>query len=190
MTSHPLTPLLILAVMAGTLIAPPVHAAACDPAVQPAATGALATWERRTGIALAASVRADVLKEFCQSAQELIAEKKAEPAAIAAVAQKALDEHLDREVDPVRPARSIGAVLRAEFKAAGFSRPQARRRVLVSMAYTKDVDALLAGDDAYPKAKALLLPTGAVTLKALHKTKVVCTQSLDLKVGVDAVFSC
>jgi hypothetical protein len=162
----------------------------CAPQAFPQVAQGIAAWEVRTGAIVMGAVKREVLDEFCKAAQEVIDEKKADKGAIDGAAQQIVSEYLDREADSKRTGRSIGAIMRTEFKAAGFSRPQVKRRVRVSFKYTRDVDEIKAGSETFPKATALLLPAGTILIQALLNTAVVCSKQLDLKPGVDAEFGC
>jgi hypothetical protein len=162
----------------------------CEVGAYPQALEAVHAWQARSGYGLAQAAVADVRLAFCVAAEDLLREKKADKAAIDAAAGKAVAEYLDRVADPAAQSRSLGSILKSAFGVSGFSRPQIKRLAMVTVAYTKDVDALAAGGDRFPKAKALLLPVGTVLVQALFKSNVVCSQSLELKAGVESKFSC
>ena len=162
----------------------------CDVGAYPQVLAAVQAWQARSGYGLTQTTVAEVSLAFCIAAEDLLREKKADSAAIDAAAGKVVGEYLDRESDPAAQSRSVGSILKSAFGVSGFSRPQIKRLVMVTVVYTKDVDALTAGGERFPKAKALLLPVGTVLVKALFKSNVVCSQSLELKAGVQSEFSC
>lgn len=178
------------AALAAAALSPVASASDCDVGAYPQALEAIQTWQAKSGYRLAQATVAEVRLAFCVAAEDLLREKKADRAAIDAAAGKVVGVYLDSEADPAPQSRSLGSILKSAFGVSGFSRPRIKRLVMVTFAYTKDVDALSAGEERFPKAKALLLPVGTVLVQALFKSNVVCSQNLELKVGVESKFNC
>lgn len=179
-----------VAAFAVVAMSPSASAADCDINAYPQALEAIRTWEAKGDYRLAQSAVADIRLAFCVAAADLLREKKADKPAIDAAAPKTVAEYLDREANPADQSRSLGSILKSAFGASGFSRPQIKRLVTVTFTYTKDIDALMAGSERFPRAKALLLPVGGVLVKALFGNAVICSEQLDLKAGVESKFKC
>lgn len=182
--------LLLLAKTAGA--ADPLSTDACTKADQypfPEAYRVAASW--RSGEVVASpTLLTEILEEFCKEAIALVNEKGLANEKIDKASSRVLSKILDREADEKSQRPTTGALLRAEFGAAGLSRPVYKRSARLEIKYVLEIDTLQVNAEIFPKATLLLLQPGKVHVKGIRNGKTVCTQGLTLVAGQIHRYTC
>ena len=189
--AHPgrLLPLAFL----GMILSGPARAACglADPAdAFPVAAQAVNTWSQNHELAVATSAKQGILADFCAVAEALEAEKGISTAAVDERAGPSVTEYLDRIADPTKVSRSLEAIVRSQFGAAGFSRPTQKLWGVVRVTYQHTADALQIGNDYFEPWPSLLVEVGRTVLVGLNQQAEVCRVDLQVSAVAETQVTC
>lgn len=165
--------------------------AASGTSAYPRAVEAVRLWEQQRGVGLTAEAEADVLREFCNAAGQLVRGAGLNASDINADAPAVIQGFLDENASAATATRSLSSHLAAQFGlGAGPALPGPRAVGRILITYRRPADSLLVAGKRLPAYPVLISRIGQVTISGLLRNAQVCRGRISVIATVATVFTC
>jgi len=186
--------LLPAAALGCALSAAPAHAQDCSQAASnllPAGSGAIAQWERDSGIQLTRDAKTVLLSELCNAGAGLVNDGYASIAEVNSAAPSALHDYLNQSMSSAREINSLSYTLGARFVLnSGPAIPGPRALGRIKITYNRTVDALVVAGTRVAPLREFMSAIGTVRITGYRAATPICNGQVSVIASAVASFVC